>query len=222
MKKYILILILVTIFSSCSKDRIKGEGPNRTEDRTSQIQSGFTNLRINGSTDAEIIYGSNYKLEVSGYSNLVSALSTQVINQTLVVEFPDYYNVRNNNTKVILTIPYLPNLYINGSANVDLSGVFPQQELVSFTINGSGNIQVSDAGTNFNFIKYSINGSGNIVAYGLTSKTFEGNISGSGEMKTSVLNNLNANISGSGKIYYKGNPTVNAVISGSGKVLNAN
>lgn len=221
MKNYIIILLSTILFTACSKDNIRGEGPLRTEDRTLAIQNGLDAIRINGSTDVEIIHGLNYKLEVSGYGNLLNVLSTEVKNKVLTVEFTNNYNIRNNNTKIILTTPYLTDLYINGSAEAILSGIFAAQESIEFNINGSGEIDAQEVNMNADFARYIISGSGKIASYNIISKSFEGNISGSGTMQISVFNTLNANISGSGSIYYQGNPVVNAKISGSGKVIKA-
>lgn len=207
---------------SCNKDTIRGEGEIKTENRTLQVASGFESIKINGSTNTEIIYGDTYKLEVYGHTNLLQVMHTGILNNTLVIEFPNHYNIKNNNTKVILTIPYLPNLDINGSANADIRGIFPAQESINISINGSGNVKAEETNMNVNFAKYQINGSGKINTINLISKTCETSISGSGEISTSVFNNLKAKISGSGKIYYQGSPSVSSEISGSGKVVKIN
>lgn len=220
MKKSIigLIAIFTILLSACSKDTLRGDGAIITEDRTLLVQNGLETIRINGSTDVKVIYGTDYHLEVKGYANLVAALSTDVKNNTLVVEYPNHHNVRNENTQIMLTIPYLPNLYLNGNIDAQLSGIFPAKQSINFTINGSGIIHAADVNMNADFAKYQINGSGNINTYNLISKTCEASISGSGKITTSVFNLLKANISGSGEIYYNGNPTVDSDISGSGKV----
>lgn len=221
MKKNIILFITAILFSACNKDSLNGQGFTRTEDRSSELQGGFSSIRINGSTDAMIVYGSNYKLEVAGYSNLLSALSTKVINQTLVVEFVNYYNVKNDNTKITVTIPRIPNLYINGEADAYLTGIFPAQESIDFTVNGSANISATNVIMTTQFANYKVNGNGEIDGYSIIAKNAESTVSGNGKIKTNVLTNLKATISGNGRIYYKGNPTLTTEISGSGKVLHS-
>ncbi len=221
MKKPLLIICCICIFilNACTKDSLRGEGHTITEDRTLLVQAGLQTVRVNGSTKVQIIYGTAYHLEVKGYANLVGALSTDVKNNILVVEFPNHYTIKNDNTEIFLTLPNLPNLYINGSADANLSGIFPANENIDFTINGSGNINATNVNMNTNIAKYQVSGSGKINATNLVSKSCESSISGSGEITTSVFNTLKANISGSGEIYYYGNPIVDSRISGSGKVL---
>ena len=71
-----------------------------TEDRTLLVQAGLQTVRVNGSTKVQIIYGTAYHLEVKGYANLVGALSTDVKNNILVVEFPNHYTIKNDNTEI--------------------------------------------------------------------------------------------------------------------------
>lgn len=226
MKKHIAIILSLSaafIFSSCEKNNvIRGEGPSSTENRTLLVQQGFSSIRISGSTDAEIVYGANYKLEVSGYSNLLNALSTDVSGGTLYVKFPDHHSVRNDNTRIILTIPHIPNLQLNGDIQASISGIFPAQPSLDFQINGSGEIDAEAANSNIDESEFTVNGSGDITAYNIISRKCEGNISGSGTIKTSVFNSLDVDISGSGDFFYKGNPTVTSQISGSGKVQRVN
>ncbi len=60
---------------------------------------------------------------------------------------------------------------------------------------------------------------GDIDAYDLSSNDADIRISGSGEIKISVKENLIARISGSGNIYYKGDPKKQDIkVSGSGNV----
>ena len=59
----------------------------------------------------------------------------------------------------------------------------------------------------------------NINAFGLTTKTADIEISGSGKCEVSVSDKLEAKLSGSGRVRYKGNPVVSTNISGSGSVV---
>jgi len=83
-------------------------------------------------------------------------------------------------------------------------------------ISGSGSIVLAgDA----NDASARISGSGKVKAEGLSVKTFEARISGSGSCYITVEEEIEASISGSGSVYYAGDP--NRVISnssGSGKV----
>lgn len=214
-----LPIIILMLLNACTKDSITGEGPTTSVNRSLLVQNGFHTIKVNGGTGVNIIYGDAFTLEVKGYSNLVNALSTDVKNNTLVVEFPNHYHIKNDNTEIYITVPNLPNLYISGSADANLSGIFPANEAIEFSISGSGNVNAQQVNMNTKYAKYQISGSGKINTTNIVSKICETSISGSGEIKTSVVNNLKSTISGSGDIYYYGNPIVESRISGSGKVL---
>jgi hypothetical protein len=64
-----------------------------------------------------------------------------------------------------------------------------------------------------------VSGSGNISAFSMAQQNCRAEISGSGNIKASVSEYLEAWISGSGKVYYQGNPEVITHISGSGNVI---
>ncbi|HTN19620.1 MAG TPA: DUF2807 domain-containing protein [Pelobium sp.] len=218
MKKSLIgiITIIAILLTACTKDKLRGEGPIVTEYRTLLVVGGLETVKINGSTDVHVTYGDNYELAVKGYGNLVAALSTNVRNNVLTVEFPNHYNVRNDNTEIFLTIPHLPNIDINGSSNVDASGNFPNQPNLFFHVNGSAKINAGFI--NVENLDVNINGSGNLNVANVMAQNAKISISGSGKVKATVNKNLKASISGSGEILYHGDASVETNISGSGKV----
>lgn len=218
MKKSLLgiIPIIAILLGACTKDKLTGEGPIITENRTLLVLGGLNTVKVNGSTDVHVTQGDEYKLEVKGYGNLVVALSTDVKNNVLVLEFPNHYNVRNDNTEIFLTIPHLPNLYINGSADADVSGNFPDQADLFFHVNGSAKINAGSI--NVENLDVNINGSGDLNITNVMAQYANISINGSGKVKTTVSDHLKASISGSGEINYYGDAVVETNISGSGKV----
>ncbi|HET8828013.1 MAG TPA: head GIN domain-containing protein [Pelobium sp.] len=219
MKKSLLIgivPIIAILLGACTKEKLTGEGSIITENRTLLVLGGLKTVKVKGSTDVYVTQGDEYKLEVKGYGNLVAALSTDVKNNVLVLEFPNHYNVRNDNTEIFLTIPHLPNLSINGSADADVSGNFPDQPDLFFHVNGSAKI---NAGLiNVENLDVKINGSGNLNVSNVMAENAHISISGSGKVKATVSDYLKASISGSGEISYSGDAVVETQISGSGKV----
>ncbi len=102
---------------------------------------------------------------------------------------------------------------LSGSGEIDF-GV--QTETIKSTISGSGRIRISGEAVN---AEYRISGSGNIEAYGLPVTDCYANISGSGNVYTTVSDYLDVKISGSGNLFYRGNPTINSNITGSGSII---
>ena len=211
----LLIISLLTI--SCAKEFVRGEGPVETIDRTAEIISDFNTIRINGGADVYVRYGTERKVEIKGYPNLLPLFATDIRHNKLILEFKEGYRIKNDNIKVYLTLPTIPNIEINGSCHADFTGNFPASEALYAEINGSGKISYSVVDI-FN-ARFSINGSGNIHAQHVHSTQSYVRISGSGEVKLTVSDKLKVDISGSGQVYYQGRPIVEQQISGSGKII---
>lgn len=221
MKRIVLTTLIFSIaLISCKKESIVGEGRIITENRTLLARPGFDAIKINGSTAVHVIYGSEYKLEVKGYENLLNVFSTEITNHTLTVEFKNNYNIRNDNTEIFITMPVMPDIYLNGSAEAEVKGNFPFKDQVVLKVNGSGEMEYGSGSVEH--LELNISGSGSINILAIEAETAAIQISGSGEVKLAVSDELDASISGSGKIYYSGSPVINANISGSGKVIKLN
>ncbi len=212
------ILFLATVFSlaavSCTKESIRGMGSVIEEERD---VVDFSSISTNGATNVYITKGNNFKVTVKAYENLVPYLETIVSNGNLKIQYRDNTNVRNDNSEVIITMPSIGSVNINGSADVSATGNFSGNSLRT-NISGSGNIHFNE-GT-YNELIHFCSGSGNLSAFGVTVNDAEISVSGSGDAQTTCTGSLNVNISGSGTIYYKGNPqNVNSNVSGSGKLI---
>jgi hypothetical protein len=233
MKTIIQIIAAAVIFTSCEKASIIGSGSTTTESRN---VSSFTGVQAEGSTDVEIVKGTQQKVEVSGYKNLVDIYEAYVQNGTLVLKFRnDFSNFRNNNVRVRIEIPQLSSVGLNGSGNVSVQN-FTNNNLTS-TVNGSGNLaffnltgtnlsstvngsgDVASANCTFDQLYTRVSGSGKIRAAQILSKNADASVSGSGTIELTAAQKLKARISGSGEIRYHGNPASTDIeISGSGKV----
>lgn len=214
MKKLTAIIAVFSLLfaSSCRKDSIRGGGSITSEQRNI---SGFTGVEGNADIKVHIMRGSTSNVEVRGYSNLVAITETDIVNGKLVVKYQhEYYNVKNSNIEVYITMPSLDYVATNGSGDVWIDG-FNNNSLSAY-INGSSNMNISNCV--YDHIFLDINGSGNIVAAGLLSNRCEATIHGSGDIEISCSQNLKARIYGSGDIRYWGTPSLDVAISGSGTV----
>ena len=160
--------------------------------------------------------GTQQKVEVTGYENLVPIYETYVTNGTLVVKFRnDYFNIRNSNIRVRIEVPQLSSTSLNGSGEITIRDFIGSN--LSVTINGSGNIYSSNCSYNYLYAK--VNGSGHLRATNISTNTSEAEISGSGTIDVTASQKLKARISGSGEINYYGNPAATDIqVSGSGHV----
>jgi hypothetical protein len=233
-RSIIFLFTSAILFASCKKDIIKGDGPIVTQDR---IVSGFTKVKIIGSADVEITQGAVFKVVVSDYSNLINELETSVTGDELRVGYKSSVAVWNSKAKVAIVMPALYSLYIDGSGDFLVKGIFNQTGLFAATINGAGDINLTNVSADEYNLRISgsgniaiansicktarvnINGSGDINAFGLQCDNATVDVKGSGDTEITVAQQLTAYINGSGDIYYKGNAQVNATVSGSGRVI---
>lgn len=211
---FIAAIPAILAFTSCTKERISGQGPVVTESRN---VSGYTAVSVSGSTNVYISQGANFKVDIKGYSNLLPYFETKLVNNTLHLGFKQNVNVKNDNTEVFITMPALSGLRLAGSGNISTTGVFNGITDFDASVAGSGNIHFS-SGTCLRFYS-SIAGSGNINALDMIAETAETRTSGSGNTEITATSQLKVRIDGSGNVYYRGTPVISTTITGSGAVL---
>ena len=225
-------IIFITLLNmSCLRHRIEGNYHVVSVERTAVP---FTQLTSEGEFDVYYSYSPTYSVVVEAEENLIPFIETEVHGNDMVIKTARHKNFDNHfPMKVYVQSPYINEVILSGSGkmNVDstsssgfnmvLSGsgsIDAEIYTNSFDarISGSGNIYLTGQ-TDQSGLK--ISGSGDIDAYEFLQGTCSADISGSGKMKVTVTDVLNAHISGSGNIYYRGNPVVNTSITGSGKVI---
>ncbi len=215
MKTLVVTLISISVlFSSCLKERLEGNGNIVTEVRSLSNFSGVVN---SGSKHIHVNYGSEYKVELRGSSNLIPAYRTRITNGDLSFYY-DEVNVRYDDLEVYVTMPAIQRANLSGSGKISINGNFPSQNNFESSVSGSGDIQVF-GGMEVDELDVSISGSGTTNFLTMICRRAEVFISGSGNAKVNVREHLKVKISGSGKTYYSGNPTIETDISGSGKVV---
>ncbi|MET0392880.1 MAG: head GIN domain-containing protein [Chitinophagaceae bacterium] len=233
--KVIAVLVLFScIVTSCTKERLVGEGPVVTETRS---LSGFTGVSSGCSGRVNFRVDPVYKVEVTAQQNILDVLRTRVVNGVLDIDFKNNVNIRRHEDIVInVSAPSAGYFRLSGSGSIytegsmatnrltlEVSGsgsMFLQQAVIAgkldARISGSGSMTIA-AGSAGNE-ELHISGSGNMDFSNLAAAQAETHISGSGDMKVNLSQSLDARISGSGSVYYKGNPLITTHISGSGKV----
>ncbi len=216
MKKIILLNLVsvLFIFSSCSKEVLRGGGSSST--RTLSLPA-FSAVESHYDINAVISYGAIQQLTVTGYDNLLNILDFKVENGVLKMKYNSNYNtIRDGNVVARISIPVITRCTIHGSKNIDISG-FNNGNSLQATIHGSGSINVSNS--NYQSALLEVYGSGNIEAQGLQAKQAVAKIHGSGNASLTVSERIEANIFGSGNIYYWGNPVIETTQNGSGRVI---
>ncbi|MBK6966503.1 MAG: DUF2807 domain-containing protein [Bacteroidales bacterium] len=224
------LIILMLSATGCVRERIEGNYDVIIEERNSQP---FSEVSSKGSFRVVIIPDDATWVEVKAESNVVPYIETWSDGTTLTVEYRDGYNIHEHFTvEVFLHTPVLESIRLSGSGKVE-SGSFSSDRAelqisgsghiecafvtanLSANVSGSGNLTIDGIAESSNM---KVSGSGKIDAINLNQKSCLANISGSGNILTSVSESLEAWISGSGCVYYVGDPAIETHISGSGKV----
>ena len=210
---FLAIAAAITM-SSCAKDRIEANGHIITETR--ELRS-FSGLNLSGSKRISVVYGSQFKVELKGSSNLISRYKSEVTGGILNVGYENRVNVVDDDISVQVTLPEIEEVNLSGSGKINITG-FPDEDRLKVRISGSGKVTVEDS-FNIDKVEVDISGSGDADLDEVKATEADIDISGSGSVRLGVENYLKARISGSGKVYYWGNAEVDSRISGSGKVI---
>ena len=191
------ILLGTIVTQSCTKeyDRIEGTGSIVTQ--TLNLRD-FNGIAAAGADNVVISYGPEQKVEVTGHSNIISRIRTDVSNGIWYMELEN-----GNYGRYELTY------YIT----------LPTIEKISYE--GSGNIQV-DGPMHVDYLELVLMGSCSFKGFTLNANYCQVDIVGSGNCEISAEKSLDVSIEGSGSVYYKGSPSIKNHITGSGSVINSN
>jgi hypothetical protein len=229
-----LILGSAAVFSACDESVLRGEGDTVIQTRPT---AAFDAVDAGGEFDIFLSQGPTQDIRLEGQENILGELSTRVRNNKLEIKYDRKRVKVRQPVRIYLTTPDLRTVSLSG-ANT-LRGLTPWQvDELELHASGSGNIDLQVTGAHnlesrtsgsaqitlsgdADRYEMDISGSGKIRAFGLTTKTADVEVSGSGNCELTVTGQLSARISGSGKVRYKGSPTVSTSISGSGSVLQA-
>lgn len=223
-------VVLATALSACDPLGVRSRGDLMTETRS---VANFHALEMNVPGKVEMRIDSVFRVEVTCEESVIAYLETYENNGVLNIHFDrDVFDV--DNLRVRVWVPHWDGISVNGSADVDVPDPISGDQLC-LSISGSGDVQVFSL--DFNELKTSTAGSGDITISGQAErldcsisgsgqldavdcpvKTAVINITGSGDARVDVSENLKVTISGSGDVGYQGSPEVTSNVSGSGRV----
>ncbi len=228
------LAIMPLFTSSCivTIDGVVGKGSIVSENR--EVQN-FSSIKLMSSAQVEVYKGSELKVTLSDYENMLSYWDIEVVNNNLLIKTKTFTSLLNSRAKVIIEMPVaLYSATLAGSGNVEIKDAF--DELNEILISGSGNFIAANNGQ-YNNLNITISGSGNVNLTGsvqnlvakiagsgdmnlnnLVAQDAYCSVFGSGNMYLNVEKNLKATIAGSGDIVYSGNPTLDFSGFGSGKL----
>jgi hypothetical protein len=194
----------------------------------------FHSMSISIAADVDIEQGSPQKMVIDADPADLERIVAEVNNGQLQIRLKSPGDRIKGKVAIHIKVPDLDEISVAGSARVNTKSSFKAGDMtvrisgsgiISFDdltaqaieakISGSGKLFLAGKGQNFDV---SLAGSGQVDAYGFQTVMFDGKISGSGNCKVNVSQELGASIAGSGTISYKGNPKVNSTVAGSGSV----
>lgn len=229
--KTIAVLILICTQTTLFSQIVKGNRNIITKER---VTSNYNKVTVTGSFDVTLVSGTEGNLILEIESNLEEYLVTEVKNGTLKIKWKKGVRITSKKgVKIIVPFEKIDGVILAGAGNITTKDIIIADKLelkvagsgdlnlvvkatsIESAIAGSGNIKISGSADT---LESRIAGSGDFEGFDLKVTDADFKISGSGTIKASVHENLNARISGSGDVYYKGNPKTDVKISGSGSV----
>ena len=241
MKKCILTSLIIVFTVTTvnaqwwnSSEKIAG---NKEMVKQTRTVSDYDRISVTGMMEVQLVAGKEGKIELEAESNLLEHIETEVNGGNLKISVKKGVNLqpsRNYPIKLVVPFESLEALSLTGSGHIRNSDVIRARDFkvsvtgsgnmnlnlvtenLSGNLTGSGDVKLSGNTKEF---KCTVTGSGDFLAYDLKADVVDANVTGSGDIQITVVDELNAKVSGSGDITYKGNPEKqNFRTSGSGKV----
>ena len=223
-------------FGSCVAPFHCVKGYGDAEERSFELEE-FRSFMVSCSADVEIAQGDKQQVTVRGESNILDMFNTDVKNGSWNIDTDKCYSSKKG-VKVMITMPDLESIKINGSGDVSSLGILSTKD-ISIEINGSGDValelnsdevrtEIDGSGDvtlsgECHSMDIDVNGSGDIKAFGLNTGDCDVDVNGSGDTRLNISGHMKVNVNGSGDVHYKGAPTSLEVNeNGSGDVRNAN
>ena len=212
------------------------QGSGKIESETREVQ-GFLTLSINYPADVVIQQGKVESVKVEADDNLLPQLTTEVNDETLVIDNKEEsWSQRVNPTervKITITVKDLREIEFSSAGSLRLNGL--KTDELSVNLNGAGEMILNDL--DVNKLESRLSGAGNIKANGTADElelrisgvgSFEApelqsmvasvRISGAGSATVRVEDDLTARVSGAGSVKYYGSSTLDEDVSGAGSV----
>ncbi|PIB25268.1 head GIN domain-containing protein [Maribacter sp. 4G9] len=238
MKKITALAIVLAMTVSCSAQwgkRVNGNGDQVTINRNT---SDYDAIGVSGWFDVHLVDGKEGQLTLTGESNLLEYIITEVKNGKLEIKTEKGVNLKPSSWKngITITVPVesVDAIALSGSGDIvgkttiktdhletAMSGsgditLDVDTDKVSASMSGSGDITLSGSTQDF---EATISGSGDIKAFDMEADNVDATVSGSADIKVTANKMLKARVSGSGDITYRGNPEkIDTKTSGSGDI----
>ena len=201
----------------------------------------FSVLSVNVPANVKVKQGSTQEVVLEGDDDDLANIETYVKGDKLIIKRKDskrWFDWGSDKINIYVTMTEIEGLHISGSGTLESDGTLKTNDL-DLKVSGSGDMDISCNAKNIDSSisgsgkivldgtsqdnEISISGSGRLLAMDLQAAKYNVTISGSGNCKINVIDELVARVSGSGNIYYKGSPDrVDSKVSGSGNIKKVN
>jgi hypothetical protein len=189
-----------------------GSGQRASESRA---VAGFSRIDLIQMGEVTISEGTEESLSIEADGNLLSSLTSDVVDGTLRLGHRTGVELASENpTRYRVEVKDLAGVTLSGAGQIIADGVDARELTVDLT--GSGVIRLSGSAERQ---QVRVSGLGRYEAAGLESDVVAVAISGAGEVFVTARRQLYVEISGSGTLTYSGDPRVRESISGSGRVV---
>ena len=175
--------------------------------------SDFNSIDISGYYEVEITSQKAPSLEISGDSNILPLILTEVINGVLVISSNRSFATKNI-LKLKISAINLEKLSSSGASRIVVDNL--NNERLNVNASGAGSTEI---GGKTKELYINTSGSVNLKAKNLYSDKVNIDLSGASNVAVYAAEELNAKVSGVGHINYYGNPkVVNRDVSGLGVI----
>ncbi len=208
--------------------------------------AAFTTISLNMSANVTLEKGAMHKARFNGDQSVEELVDLKVSENILYISLKpgkerEYQRLmQNGDFGLVITMPNIEAILLNGSGSVYSEDVFPAEKLkiqingsgdvnlqkmlpsqVKIDINGSGDVSMYAAGE-IAVGEININGSGDVCTRAVDIKSLKVRINGSGDATVKSTENLDIHIIGSGDVFYTGGKNVNINQMGSGNAQQCN
>ncbi|WP_066218487.1 head GIN domain-containing protein [Formosa haliotis] len=240
LKKVSLITVLALVLNACASYEHHGIQGNGNVISTTRATTSYDAITCSGAMDFVLVKGTEGEISITGESNLIPYILTEVEGNTLIVKVKEGINIRpSHNKDVLINIPFedIFDVSLTGSGDLTTKNTINSEQLmvgitgsgdiildvntttVDAKVTGSGDLSLEGQTENLNV---NVTGSGDFNGYNLQTKNTDVSVNGSGDARVNTQTYLKARVSGSGDIEYKGNPEKeDSKVSGSGSISKA-
>lgn len=222
--------------TDCDEEDASGSTSNRSESNQTFDYSDFNEIDISGVYDIDIEQSDVFEMTISGDENYIDQLDIEQIEDQLIIhhdwDLMDIFENRNA-VNVVIKMPILESLEINGSSKSRIEGF--NQNRLDVSITGENEITMIDiilkeididlAGASRLTIKGSaekmsadISGASKLFAKNFECSVTDLDLAGFCKAEVFTTSTLNIDAAGACAIYYKGEPNVTSDLSGTCKV----